>query len=254
MLTIQVTQDYAGILFIAKNHLKGYKQQKAFIIAQGPLKTTCRDFWKMVCDRKCRAIVMLSQLEEGRKEVCHQYWPDQGIESYGEFTIESGEQEACDGYTIRTLYLAAAKNVIIAMVETFTPVTLANGEEVASYGSTQIQQVTQFHITNWSPDGVCTNLATITDVIEEVDKVQRRTGNQPIVVHCSDTVGRSGMFCAITMVTQQCKTEGVVDVFQTVKSIRTQKPGAVLTVDQYQSIFKTMVVLLDQFDQYSNFQ
>ena len=122
--------------------------------------------------------------------------------------------------------------------------------------STQIQQVTQFHITNWSPDGVCTNLATITDVIEEVDKVQRRTGNQPIVVYCrydlplclgsceshgassspsSDTVGRSGMFCAITMVTQQCKTEGVVDVFQTVKSIRTQKPGAVLTVVSHTS-------------------
>ncbi|KAL5486539.1 hypothetical protein EMCRGX_G019033 [Ephydatia muelleri] len=216
--------DYINATFV-----NGYKQQKAFIIAQGPLKSTCRDFWKMACDRKCGAIVMLSQLEEGGKEVCHQYWPDQGIESYGEFTIESGEQEARDGYTIRTLYLAAAK-------------------------STQIQQVTQFHITNWSPDGVCTNLATITDVIEEVDKVQRRTGNQPIVVHCSDTVGRSGMFCAITMVTQQCKTEGVVDVFQTVKSIRSQKPGAVLTVDQYQSIFKTMVVLLDQFDQYSNFR
>eukprot|EP00731_Ephydatia_muelleri_P019044 Em0011g1084a len=256
--------DYINATFV-----NGYKQQKAFIIAQGPLKSTCRDFWKMVCDRKCGAIVMLSQLEEGGKEVCHQYWPDQGIESYGEFTIESGEQEARDGYTIRTLYLAAAKfstsvgvvnawcsswNFIIAMAETITPVTLANGEEVASYGSTQIQQVTQFHITNWSPDGVCTNLATITDVIEEVDKVQRRTGNQPIVVHCSDTVGRSGMFCAITMVTQQCKTEGVVDVFQTVKSIRSQKPGAVLTVDQYQSIFKTMVVLLDQFDQYSNFR
>eukprot|EP00731_Ephydatia_muelleri_P019051 Em0011g1091a len=216
--------------YINATFVNGYKQQKAFIIAQGPLKSTCRDFWKMVCDRKYGAIVMLSQLEEGGKEVCHQYWPDQGIESYGEFTIESGEQEARDGYTIRTLYLAAAK------------------------GSTQIQQVTQFHITNWSPDGVCTNLATITDVIEEVDKVQRRTGNQPIVVHCSDTVGRSGMFCAITMVTQQCKTEGVVDVFQTVKSIRSQKPGAVLTVDQYQLIFKTMVVLLDQFDQYSNFR
>ena len=41
--------------------------------------------------------------------------------------------------------------------------------------------MTQFHITNWSPDGVCTtNLATITDVIEEVDKVQR-TG-KPIMV------------------------------------------------------------------------
>ena len=51
----------------------------------------------------------------------------------------------------------------------------------------------------------------------------------------SDTVGRSGMFCAITMVTQQCKTEGVVDVFQSVKSIRTQKPGAVLTVVSHTS-------------------
>ena len=45
----------------------------------------------------------------------------------------------------------------------------------------------------------------------------------------SDTVGRSGMFCAITMMTQH-KAEGVVDVFQIVKAIRTHKPGAVLTV------------------------
>ena len=50
--------------------------------------------------------------------------------------------------------------------------------------STETQEVTQFHITNWSPDGVCANLATITEVIKELDKVQRRTGNHPIVVHC----------------------------------------------------------------------
>ena len=46
----------------------------------------------------------------------------------------------------------------------------------------------------------------------------------------SDTVGRSGMFCAITMVTQQCKAEGVMDVSQKVKAIRTHMPGVVLTV------------------------
>ena len=45
-------------------------------------------------------------------------------------------------------------------------------------------QVTQFHVTNWSPDGTCSNLKVITDVIEEVAKVQRRTGNNPILVHC----------------------------------------------------------------------
>ena len=48
--------------------------------------------------------------------------------------------------------------------------------------------VSQFHITNWAPDGSCCNLKTVIDVIEEVSKVQRRTGNQPIVMHCRYTV------------------------------------------------------------------
>ena len=108
-----------------------------------------------------------------------------------------------------------------------------------------------FHITNWAPDGSCANLKTVTDVIEEVGKVQRRTGNNPIVAHCryallcvyvssgeyctvcvscSDTVSRSGMFCAIATTIERCKTEGVVDVFQVVKALRVQKPGAVRTV------------------------
>ena len=50
------------------------------------------------------------------------------------------------------------------------------------------------------------------------------------VVVCSDTVSRSGMFCAIATTIERCKTEGVVDVFQVVKALRVQKPGAVPTV------------------------
>ena len=43
-------------------------------------------------------------------------------------------------------------------------------------------------------------------------------------------VSRSGMFCAIATTIEWCKTEGVVDVFQVVKALRMQKPGAVRTV------------------------
>ena len=50
--------------------------------------------------------------------------------------------------------------------------------------SRKAHQVTQFHIVNWNTDGSCANLKTITDVIEEVTKVQMRSGNNPIVVHC----------------------------------------------------------------------
>ena len=52
---------------------QGYKHQKAYIIAEGPMESTARNMWKMVYDRKCGAIVMLSQLIENgnvRQALC----------------------------------------------------------------------------------------------------------------------------------------------------------------------------------------
>ena len=72
------------------------------------MKSTCRDFWKMVYEKECGVIVMLSDLVEngevGRtrlpillfsyycslQEVCYQYWPAdniKGVQKYGEFTV-----------------------------------------------------------------------------------------------------------------------------------------------------------------------
>ncbi|CAI8037248.1 Receptor-type tyrosine-protein phosphatase delta, partial [Geodia barretti] len=52
-------QTYIHAVFV-----NGYKQQRAFIIAQSPMESTARDFWKMVHDRKCGVIVMLCDLVE----------------------------------------------------------------------------------------------------------------------------------------------------------------------------------------------
>jgi len=83
------------------------------------------------------------------------------------------------------------------------------------------------------------------------------------------------MFCAISTTIERCKTEGVVDVFQVVKALRGQKPGAVRTVVscdhtfsgwscvigypslpqvQYQIIFEAILVFLDTFETYANIQ
>ena len=90
---------------------------------------------------------------------------------------------------------------------------------------------------------------------------------------CSDMVSRLGMFCAITTTTERCKTEGVVDVFQVVKALRVHKPGAIhnvvsVLIDgplavilllssqfqwQYEAVFDAIVVFLDSFDTYANF-
>lgn len=43
---------------------QGYKQKNAFIVTQAPMKSTKEDFWKMVYEKECAIIVMLSGLEE----------------------------------------------------------------------------------------------------------------------------------------------------------------------------------------------
>ena len=48
--------------------------------------------------------------------------------------------------------------------------------------------------------------------------------------YCSDTVSRVGVFCSLVNAIEMCKTEGVVDIFQVVKALQIQKPGAVTTM------------------------
>ncbi|CAI8052760.1 Receptor-type tyrosine-protein phosphatase alpha [Geodia barretti] len=215
--------DYINAVFI-----NGYKQQRAFIIAQSPMQSTARDFWKMVYDRKCGVLVMLCDLVESGKETCYQYWPSSGSLTFGEFKVDLLGEELMDNSVLKTL-------------------SVTHTETGKSH------QVSQFHITNWAPDGSCGKLNSVSSVVEEMTKIQRRTGNHTITVHCSDTVSRSGMFCAIATTIERCKTEGVVDVFQVVKALRVQKPGAVRTVMQYKTIFEAVLVFLDSFDTYANF-
>lgn len=46
------------------SHLKGYRQKDYFIATQGPLAHTVQDFWRMVWECKCHAIVMLTEVQE----------------------------------------------------------------------------------------------------------------------------------------------------------------------------------------------
>ncbi|XP_064386420.1 receptor-type tyrosine-protein phosphatase kappa-like [Halichondria panicea] len=217
-------RDYINAVFV-----NGYKHQKAYIIAQNPLDSTVRNFWKMIYDRKCAAVVMLTPLSENGKEACSQYWPECGnVTSFGEFTIDNLGEEVNTGFVMRQLSVLNKK----------TKKTL---------------QIIQIQILDWKSTGACANFKIITDVNEEVVKVQRRTGNKAIVVHCSDTATRSGMYCSVATTIDRCKTEGVVDVFQVVKALRVHKPGAVPSVDNYKDVFEALLVYLDSFDTYANF-
>ena len=102
-------------------------------------------------------------------------------------------------------------------------------------------------MTDWPKNGRVRKPQTILRVIEEVIRRQQKIGGGPIVVHCryidcthsncyyslplsSDTVSRSGVYCSVSIALEQCKTEGVIDVFQVIKTVKRSKPGAVTTL------------------------
>ena len=70
--------------------------------------------------------------------------------------------------------------------------------------SNEVQQVSQFHITNWAPDGRSSNIKTVTDVIEEVIKVQIRTSNKPILLHCRSATDTSCTQCVCVCCVCMC--------------------------------------------------
>lgn len=50
-----------------------------------------------------------------------------------------------------------------------------------------------------------------------------------VFVIVSAGVGRTGVFIALSIVLERMRYEGVVDMFQTVKVLRTQRPAMVQT-------------------------
>ena len=58
---------------------------------------------------------MITNLEEGGKTKCQQYWPDSGSKSFGPFLVSVTDQQILADYTIRSLYLEVGVCVYVCV-------------------------------------------------------------------------------------------------------------------------------------------
>ena len=132
------------------------------------------------------------------KETCYQYWPPSGSQTFGEFKVELLGEEMMDNAVLKTLsvthsevqnffyILLAVLEIIVLCVSTKTFLLFPPFPPPTPLQQTgkPPHQVSQFQITNWAPDGSCGKLNSVSRVVEEMNKIQRRTGNHTITVHC----------------------------------------------------------------------
>eukprot|EP00057_Strongylocentrotus_purpuratus_P000931 XP_001187151.2 PREDICTED: receptor-type tyrosine-protein phosphatase delta [Strongylocentrotus purpuratus] len=224
---LQPIRGVEGSDYINASHIDGYRQRNAYIATQGPLAETTEDFWRMLWEQNSTIIVMLSKLREMGREKCHQYWPAERSARYQYFVVDPMSEYNMPQYILREFKVTDARDG-------------------------QSRTIRQFQFTDWPEQGVPKSGEGFIDFIGQVHKTKEQFGQEgPISVHCSAGVGRTGVFITLSVVLERMRYEGIVDMFQTVKMLRTQRPAMVQTEDQYQFCYHAALEYLGSFDHYT---
>ncbi|XP_058698163.1 receptor-type tyrosine-protein phosphatase F isoform X4 [Poecile atricapillus] len=224
---LQPIRGVEGSDYINASFIDGYRRQKAYIATQGPLAETTEDFWRMLWEHDSTIVVMLTKLREMGREKCHQYWPAERSARYQYFVVDPMAEYNMPQYILREFKVTDARDG-------------------------QSRTIRQFQFTDWPEQGVPKTGEGFIDFIGQVHKTKEQFGQDgPITVHCSAGVGRTGVFITLSIVLERMRYEGVVDMFQMVKTLRTQRPAMVQTEDQYQLCYRAALEYLGSFDHYA---
>lgn len=215
-----------GSDYINANFIDGYKYKKAYIATQAPLAETIDDFWRMLWEHNSTIIVMLTKLREMGREKCAQYWPSERSVRYQYFVVDPIAEYNMSQYILREFKVTDARDG-------------------------QSRTIRQFQFVDWPEQGVPKCGESVIELIGQVHKTKEQFGQTgPITVHCSAGVGRTGVFITLSIVLERMRYEGIIDVYNTVKVLRTQRPAMVQTEDQYQFCYRAALEYLGSFDNY----
>ncbi|XP_028427036.1 receptor-type tyrosine-protein phosphatase O isoform X1 [Perca flavescens] len=215
-----------GLDYINANYIPGYKNTKEYIATQGPLPETRNDFWKMVLQQKSPIIVMLTQCNERRRVKCDHYWPftDEPV-MYGEISVEMLSESESPEWTIRKFRLGYAD---------------------------ETQDVLHLNYTSWPDHGVPT-VNAIESILQFVHIVRQQANRtkDPVIVHCSAGVGRTGTFIALDRLMQHIREHEFADILGMVSEMRSHRLCMVQTEEQYVFIHQCVLLMWQKKKQQS---
>ncbi|ELU16945.1 hypothetical protein CAPTEDRAFT_47230, partial [Capitella teleta] len=203
--------------YINASHVQGTNGRK-YIASQGPKPKSLTDFWRMIWEQKVERIAMLTNLVEKGNNKCMQYWPEQvngdPLKIHSQFEINLLKEDVWPDFTRRQM-------------------------EVSKKGSDGVRPVTQYHYTTWPDHGVPSHATALWRLFRKLTNDADNT--QPIIIHCSAGVGRTGTLIAMDHLLDQAKRENGIDVYACVTALRQSRMHMVQSVDQYKFLHSAVL-------------
>jgi protein tyrosine phosphatase len=208
------TSDY-----INANFIRGYNDTpKAYIATQSPIESTVNDFWRMVWEHHVTVILMATHLIEGDVPRCTQYWPDNDSA-----TLQ------CDNLEVKLLNQERNDFSIVSRFH------LKQNENM--------REILHHWFTAWPTGALPDDPSDLIAYLEAV-RLDAAASTGPIVVHCSNGIGRTGVILAVLLGMQQLEESSTCDISYTVCKLRQDRGGMIQTKDQY--IFTYKVGIFNQ--------
>ncbi|XP_056002212.1 receptor-type tyrosine-protein phosphatase mu-like [Ostrea edulis] len=205
--------------YINANFIHGVERMNEYIASQGPKQNTLSDFWTMIWQENVRQIIMLTNLREGSKAKCVQYWADIDVPAtFGVFSLRTVEEKHYAFYIIRTF-------------------RVTNNELKKTH------MVTQYHYTAWPDHGTPEPLCLV-NFHDHVTRTKDKVDIGPTLVHCSAGIGRTGAYIAIDALHWAGKKDKKINIAEYVKKMRENRMNMVQTYEQYRTIFLALSDML----------
>lgn len=219
--------DYINASHVVSDHIPRSHQFK-YIAASAPLPNCFADFWSMICHENVSLVLMMTQLEEKSKKKADLYWPDSdapdAVRVCGNYSVA---WDTSDVNVPHVQHEANGHAHTRRFLITFThPVSLQK----------HTRKLTHVQYLSW-PDKLVPDMDSYTQFMQ-IYRAHRATfqPTQPILVHCSAGIGRTGTFFATDIILDSIADGGnakTVNVFNIVRHLRQQRPGLVQTCRQY---------------------
>ena len=182
-----------------------------FIATVHPSPNTLSDFIQMVTQTSATLVIMLTTRKEkseieGKMSKRVPYWgkTDETIQ-IPPFTVKNTHSEKSTTMVKQNLVIENSTNGF-------------------SHSFNQLISVA------WNDKGEPTEFQSVIELLQTMIKYKQENPYTPIIVHCTDGIGRTGVLITIFKVIEQIKSKESIDIFHVIKSLRSERMNFVPTL------------------------